>query len=627
MSGARCLAHSFAKDGSARRCREPECKPNFGLCTLHSPYGAEPRLPPRLGSGGMILEESTFFVPRCRVVTSDASVTTKPIYRMQCHALTPQGRCGNWCSLLPFCPAHTLFKLNVLIDLQSIVEGQFDLGMYAFNVCIGYRAPVFVTGSEVVSATHLSAFRETYRDRVGRTNGRTFYTVLCAEPLPESDRAKIYGSMTAPNTFSMPGGQMIDCTWWQSVITMPNMQAGRCNAHLVPHEVAARMPSVSIETTGPIRQGAAVFVSYSESREGVDAYDFSMMPQIENEPRMPSTPAEGTLYDFRRTVDGLHPLPPLLPASSSGDAGMLKIEQTTVRDLDGMIHFFEKGQFGRIRSLPSVLDCQTWVQQLIDLLDRTGGFGARLLVDAVLEHRGPLLVEALRLWHAQQQIKLRKEAPSRGSKRTCSEAEDAAELCGRDVGFLIVLLAVVMPVKELRPEQVVEVASEHIATFMCKLIDVDLRAWSEYDSIVARAVVGLLLQIAPWRRPLIDTAASPFKAVDFDQMRVREGWCINLPVALLCPDGACTVRTHFKQWRTRLVENYTYVAIRPQRLQRTHRQVFDALREVLTTVYTTLVERGHLEIPVLRTVMNDMCLEVEHRAAKKVALVLESALT
>ena len=269
MSSTRCLAHCFAEDGSARRCREPECKPNLGLCSLHSPYGAEPRLPPRLGLDGMILEESTFFVPRCRKVTSDASVTSKPIHRMQCHALTPNGRCGNWCSLLPFCPTHTLFKLNVLIDLQSIVEGQFDLGMYAFNVCMGYKAPVFVTGSEVVSATHLSAFRESYRDRVGRTNGRTFYTVLCAEPLPESDRAKIYGSMTAPNTFSLPGGLMIDCTWWQSVITMPNMQAGRCNAHLVPHEVSARVPSVSIETTSPIRQGAAVFVSYSESRQGV----------------------------------------------------------------------------------------------------------------------------------------------------------------------------------------------------------------------------------------------------------------------------------------------------------------------------------------------------------------------
>lgn len=553
------------------------------------------------------------------------SRTTKPIHRMRCHAMTAEGRCENWCSLLPFCPTHCLFKLNLLIDLQAIVPGQFDLGMYAFNVCVGPRAPVFVSGSEMVSGTHLSSFRETEKDVIGRTNGRAFYTVLCAERMTELERAAVYDSLTGCNVFTLADGSMMDCTWYQGIITMANMQAGQCNARFVPHEISAGVHSVSVETTRPVRQGGAIFALYSDEREGEDAYDFSRIPRTEETPVLPGLPAEGTLYDFRRGVAEVLPPLPTLRAVGRTEKGLIKIEQTEVRDMRGMIAFFKGGVFGRIMSLPAFSECQTWLKQLVDLLDRTRGFGVRLTLDMALRFRGELLVESLQLWHKRRQFAPARQLPNRTGKRRRVAEEPRQEAFSRDLALMVIIMAVVMPSRTLSPDAIVGLAYEHLSSFLSKLIDASERGWSESDSVVARAVVGFFLQMAPWKRPLLIESLTRSKA-EFDQLKVREGWCINLPVALLCPDGASSVHTQFKQWRTRIIEEHAYVAIRPPRLQRVHTKVFARMRKVLASVYDEFIARSTESVPLLRTVLGDICLDLEYNAASEVAEILRKTL-
>ena len=68
-----------------------------------------------------------------------------------------------------------------------------------------------------------------------RANGHNFHEIV-RRPVAESERQAIYGEYTAPNTFTLADGELLDCTWAQGAITMANMQVGGaegCNAQIV----------------------------------------------------------------------------------------------------------------------------------------------------------------------------------------------------------------------------------------------------------------------------------------------------------------------------------------------------------------------------------------------------------
>jgi hypothetical protein len=567
-----CLAHSFAADGARTKCTQPEVRAGCGLCARHDTYGAEPRLPPaQYLASGLLLEEAVFFVPRTRAVVCAGKRTERPIERRCCVARTAKGqRCGNWCALLPFCPAHTLLELRLLVDLQHIGPG-FQLGLYAFNPSVGNTPAVFVAGAEVVSAVHLSSFATSSSAPVVSAGGRSFYAELCAEPLPEARRRAVYGNSTAPNTFALPTGELVDCTWRQGAITMANMQSGRGNnAVIVPHELGDGVHTVSLEATEAIGQGRSVFVEYSAARTGPDAYDFARLPGVSETPAFPDVTYVDSLYDFRRTASA--DLPLLLPRLGADDGpspnGLRPIAQTAVRDLDGMLAFFDTGRLHRLVGCPQMEQCQAWLRLAVDAACDARMLGVGLTVDAALVHRGALLIEAVLLWH-------------RAHMRRGLEP---------DLALLALLYAVLMPAQPLGVEDVVLAAREHFEHALAPAFRRQATAaWTESDSVAARAYVAALAQIAPWKRPLLaERAGLPA----FDQIDTREGWRINLPAALLCPPALCEAQDRLGDWRTRFLDEGSRAPIKPVHLRGMHGEAFAKVRAVATKAYEVLLAQA-----------------------------------
>ena len=144
-----CLAHVFDRTGSHVMCTNSEYTPGLGLCHLHSLEGTQPRLPPVVdAASGMTLRSVSFSsrgahcAPAGRWRGRRAQSKGIGVTRL------PTRDAVASCSLLPYCPAHTLLRCRLLVDVQRIGNG-FGLGMYAFNALLG-KAPVFVPGSEVV---------------------------------------------------------------------------------------------------------------------------------------------------------------------------------------------------------------------------------------------------------------------------------------------------------------------------------------------------------------------------------------------------------------------------------------------------------------------------------------------
>lgn len=400
-----CLASSFASGRVPIRCGDSERVLGAGLCALHDLFGAEPRLPPRVNpQTGRLFEEDTFFVAR----TCSINTHREDLEFTRCHKKMIGGsRCCNETMLWPYCPAHTLTELNLLVDLQFIRPGDFQLGLYVFDAMVGEDAPVIFSKSEVVSMGFCTVFRDSAQMKIVKRGGGSClaFHASCGRPLSKPQENAIYGANnTAPNGFTAKVGrtqQTFDCMWRRGVITMANTSVPEhCNSVFISCLVDQNLVTAAIEATRSIRQGCAVLVNYGE------AYDFARMPRVSYEPRFPDVPPEGTLYDFRRTAPDLGPLrrKEWAPAVSASD-GMVDVQQTSVVDVLGMLAYFDSYavKVRQIMTLPGMDECQDFVHQLLGRVS-TAGISLRFMVDAVLEYRGRVFVQALHMIAAELSV-------------------------------------------------------------------------------------------------------------------------------------------------------------------------------------------------------------------------------
>ena len=583
-----CLARTYAADGSSTCCGRPEHTAGLGLCALHEPFGGEqPRLPPAVGPGGRLWEEIAFFEKRVRTV----GATTKVVERHRCCAVTQQGRCKNVCALLPYCPTHLLLELSLLVDLQRIGD-EFQLGLYAFNAAVGRVPAVFVPGAEVVSAVHLSSFGNRRSMPVVRAGERAYYAKLCGEPITEVELRRRYGDLTAPNSFALGDGRLLDCTWRPGAITMANTQpgAGGNNAVIVAHELAEGLSAVSLEATSPIGQGRAVFVEYSSERKGDNAYDFDLLPREKCDPPLPSVSGIGSLYNF-----GGQRRPP--PAATRGAGGALAIQQTSVHDLDGMLSFFDDGLHRRLAYCVKATQCQPWLRLALETVCDAKVLGIGMTVDAALARRGSELIETLRQYLA-----------TYGSPKDGGPAP-------ADLLLIVLIFTVAMPPTALAPAEAALVVREWVEGTLAPLFADSGKAWTEGDSIAARAYVAALAQVRPWQRPL---KVDGFDGLpDFDQMNTGRGWRINLAAALFCPAAACAVPEWLADWRTQFLAEPPPAPIAPAHLRRMHVAAFAKVREAVAAGFHGLADQAlsRAECPVVRTAFDAKFSVEESRAA------------
>ena len=133
-----------------------------------------------------------------------------------------------------------------------------------------------------------------------------------------------------------------------------------------------------------------------------------------------------------------------------------------------------------------------------------------------------------------------------GSKRRSVAVVNSVP-CRSDLVLLALLFNVVIPEAPPAPETAVDRALHHIETTLRAVFESDeKRAWSEWDSVAARAYVTSWMQLAPWRSTSVARTGKP----EFDQMDTVEGWRLNLPAAMFArPTLPPTDRA--TQWRSR----------------------------------------------------------------------------
>ena len=198
-------------------------------------------------------------------------------------------------------------------------------------------------------------------------------------------------------------------------------------------------------------------------------------------------------------------------------------------------------------------------------LSATPGAGVGMTIDMVMARRGQLLLETLQLYD-----------------QTYGRPHGAAEQVTGDLLLLPLIFAVAMPRAPLPAQEIVLMAREHAESTLAPLYAAKAGAWTEGDSIAARAYVAALAQIAPWKRPL---EADPTQGLpQFDQLDTRERWRLNLPAALLCPAAACPVPERLAEWRTRFLANPPQAPIRPVHLRSVHQAAFAKVRRVVCDV-------------------------------------------
>ena len=580
-----CLASFFSSDRAPTRCNQPERVSGAGLCVVHDLFGTQPRLPPRVNpQTGRLFEEDTFFVPRACIVGTHRD----DLEFTRCHKkMTGDKRCCNETMLWPYCPAHTLTELNLLVDLQYIRPGDFQLGLYVFDAMVGRDAPVFFSKSEVVSMGFFTVYQDNPLMKIVRRGGGTclaFYA-SCGRPLSKPQENAIYGATgTAPNGFTAklgPTQQTFDCTWRRGLITMANTtERPGCNAVFVSCPLDQGVVTVAIEATNSIRQGCAVMVNYG------DEYDFARIPRVSYEPRLPDVPVEGTLYDFRRTASpNLAPLRQAkwTPPVSTPD-GMVIVQQTSVIDVSGMLDYFGSYtvKVSQLVNLPGMGECQDFVHQLIGRVSASG-ISLRYMVDAVLEYRGRVFINVMHMIAAELGVVRLVTCDDDAS--TENVLREPSVFADRDL-VLVTLCFVVSQMAEddLDYAWAKRATLEHVYSFLRGVAPSPTRVWSERDGVFARAYVTASQQLRPWMRP--PQALAP--PVAFDQLMTTSGTIINLPAAFFCPNAESLAAVRLKMFRNEFASTAD-TAMHPLRLQRVHFSVLERLRKATRDTWDFMV--------------------------------------
>jgi hypothetical protein len=576
-----CLASDYDAAGRATKCTNKEHKRGLGLCEAHSPHGNRPRFPPRVVPGTtQPHEEAVFFVPRCVKVGK----TEREQERGQCQASLGNGeRCGNICSLFPFCPYHTMTHLQLMVDIQRVSPGSFELGLFAFDSKRGDVSTVFVYGSEITSLMHFSEFKHpgARPARLGGTD-RVVYPVLCGEKVSLATLNSRYGKeATAPHAFALSTpGMFLDLQWKRGVATFANTTSEKCNAVIVSHG-----DTVCLEAEGNIPQGGAIHVQYE------DAYDFSKLPEVTFTPELPAPPI--SLYDFRRVVEVEEPLvEPDYPDECGG--GVCAPKQTRMVDVVGALRYLNSEAFRtqHIPKLKGVEECQPWLQILSLYVSRTLGLGCVMKIDASLGHTGERLVSALRVMKeavASADI----HCGARGAKSPRLKPSLLVE--SRDLVLLRMLY---------QDEPNVYSATAFVGRKLEMPFHQD-GVYGERDALLARAYVSALCQTWRWKREASwDEVPARFA---YDQLVTSCGThTVNLPMVTF---GTVDTPIMVRAWNE--IESMPNVYVEPITLHNFHRNVFGIVRSTVKQSVDFLLGGDLLDntAPQLRTILSNDSLD------------------
>lgn len=629
------------------KCKKAEAQPGLFLCERHAPWGAEPRLPPRF-YGDRILEELIFYdVTRvCIITLPDGRTRERQLEINQCtHVLqkdahgVPTKRCanrGNFC--WPYCPAHLITNLFLWPDLQLIIPGEFQLGLYAFRPGVGLQSPVFVKTAQIASSLHYSAF-PTLGAPVA---GQQYYFLPCAHEQSYRAMETLFGQKTTmPYTFEYSGPRalesvLLDTTFRRGCLTLANTTspATACNATIVN---ADETVSVALCAAKPIYLGQAIFVNYEgEGDKLLPHYDFQHMPTIHYRPPFPPPPAAGTLYDFCRLIADQQPTVPLPPLPGLVGAG-LRIQQTKLLEIQAAMQFYDNYayRFATLHTLPFLQQSETWVEMVAHGLACSHNLGIQNFIDRMLERGGDLFLRTFRYYCTQERVRVKKDCKSRFIFQPMEtfEHEDPTPAVPHFLRLVMYMFLAAYHPHATPDDIILEAAPRvHWLNSMFQASPV----WGYTNGIAAEAVIvalymGGLPESMDWgtlpicAQLLAEQRKFYHKLNKFSTLP-KECTHVNLPLALFCPWASlgCSTETYnrlFKQL-TCALDN---TPLTPIALGLLHHQIFAVYTEALNAVVDFFETTTLTSVAQLRTVFHDVWFPQEQNYARAVCDLLTAA--